>query len=171
MAWTGVPQGSGALTPPVTGAVTCCVAFGKLWSSLECQPSCAYNSGSRPFQGDCQAVFGSEATGCTSGWWAVCTRAARRPGLLQIPVWASQIPFSCPARGAGGSTSRVEEVGTLGASACHLPLPKCPGLAVACSRALWAPGEHSSICIDSGVSSTAEQTLAMTGMRRASADV
>lgn len=69
--------------------------------------------------------------------------------------------------GGRGSASRAEEAETLGASAGHLPCPKCPGLGV-----LPGPLGHPkntcagtlSVCLDSGVSSSAERTFALTGV-------
>lgn len=119
------------------------------WQTLalsECQPSRAYSPGSGPFQDGCQPVLvqvrgrqlhkwvaGSLPQGCWEAWAAT-----------------DSIPCRCPAGRGRDSTSRAEEAGTLGASACCLPRPECPGLGVVCSKALWAPREHVSVCIDSG---------------------
>lgn len=119
------------------------------WQTLalsECQPSRAYSPGSGPFQDGCQPVL-VQVRGRQLHKWVA--------GSLPQSCWEAwaatdSIPCRCPAGRGRDSTSRAEEAGTLGASACCLPRPECPGLGVVCSKALWAPREHVSVCIDSG---------------------
>lgn len=68
-----------------------------------------------------------------SGWGVVFSRAAGRPGPVQILVQALRHLWT-HLLGGGGPTAGAETVGAPGASACHLPHPKDLRLDI------WVPG-------------------------------